>query len=173
MFEALREKYLSVPYWYKNDQVLPIYLLYLIVIWWIANHDFSLLIVICPQCHIPFITSYRNKNRKDVHCPFGCRQLHQRNNGNFRSIKYYQTAKGRENKYLLNRQRRKDCSTKLPTTSTKPVPPIVVYLHLLLSSVWGENVNISYLCDIWRKIKNVRQRGIPQGNQVAVIDRYE
>jgi len=64
-------------------------------------------VVRCCRCGIRFFTHPRNARRRNLRCPFGCRQHHRRQRGNERSRKHYQTAKGRENKQRLNGQRSK------------------------------------------------------------------
>jgi hypothetical protein len=49
-----------------------------------------------------FFTHPRNAGRNDLGCPFGCRQVHRRQNAKRRSIEYYRTKEGKEKKRHLN-----------------------------------------------------------------------
>ena len=59
----------------------------------------------CCYCGIRFLTHPRNANRRDLLCPFGCREHRRRQQANERSKKYYRTPRGRKNKKLLNGKR--------------------------------------------------------------------
>lgn len=59
----------------------------------------------CCHCGIRFLTHPRNAHRRNLHCPFGCREHHRRDQANSRSKKHYQTEQGRRKKKLLNGKR--------------------------------------------------------------------
>ena len=59
----------------------------------------------CKHCGILFFTHPRNAGRKDLGCPFGCREAHRRQNAKRRSIEYYQSPEGKEKKKRLNAAR--------------------------------------------------------------------
>jgi hypothetical protein len=68
----------------------------------------------CAHCGIRFLTHPRNAGRRDLRCPFGCRQHHRRQRSSQRSATYYQTAVGRRKKKRLNGRRH--CRAVSPTT---------------------------------------------------------
>lgn len=70
-----------------------------------APRGLAVCAVRCHRCGIRFLTHPRNAGREDLHCEFGCRELHRRELANARSKKHYQTAKGWWNKKLLNGKR--------------------------------------------------------------------
>lgn len=59
----------------------------------------------CRHCGIRFLTHPRNANRRDLGCPFGCREHHRQQRANARSKKHYRTKKGFKNKKRLNGKR--------------------------------------------------------------------
>lgn len=59
----------------------------------------------CCHCGIRFLTHPRNANRRNLYCPFGCREHRRRQHANSRSKKHYQTEQGRRKKKLLNGKR--------------------------------------------------------------------
>ena len=59
----------------------------------------------CVHCQIRFLTHPRNAGRRDLRCPFGCRQHHRRQRSQRRSTAYYQTACGKLKKRRLNARR--------------------------------------------------------------------
>ncbi|MBT8332588.1 MAG: hypothetical protein KJP06_09725 [Deltaproteobacteria bacterium] len=56
----------------------------------------------CRHCHILFFTHPRNVGRRDLGCPFGCRDAHRRQNSIDRSTEYYRTPEGKIKKKHLN-----------------------------------------------------------------------
>jgi hypothetical protein len=80
----------------------------------------------CCHCGIRFFTHPRNRGRRDLRCPFGCRECHARERGNERSRKHYQTAEGRKHKKHLNGQRSKsakDAQDTSPREGDAPPSP--------------------------------------------------
>lgn len=67
--------------------------------------DLASCAVHCRHCSIRFLTHPRNANRRNLHCPFGCREHRRRQQANERSKKHYRTDEGRWNKKLLNAKR--------------------------------------------------------------------
>lgn len=60
----------------------------------------------CAHCAIRFLTGACNAGRRNLGCPFGCREHHRRQRSCQRSVAYYQTAAGKRKKQGLNRRRR-------------------------------------------------------------------
>ena len=61
----------------------------------------------CQHCGIFFITHPRNAGRRDLRCPFGCREAHSKQSSTKRSVEYYSTEAGKEKKKLQNDQRKR------------------------------------------------------------------
>jgi hypothetical protein len=59
----------------------------------------------CCECRIFFLTHPRNAGRRDLRCPFGCREMHRRRSSTHRSVAYYQTPEGKQKKKLQNGKR--------------------------------------------------------------------
>lgn len=74
----------------------------------------------CAHCGIRFLTHPRNAGRRDLRCPFGCRQHHRRQRGCQRSTAYYQTAAGKAKKKRLNARRQGD---RVPPTAQPALDP--------------------------------------------------
>jgi len=69
----------------------------------------------CADCGIRFLTHPRNAGRRNLRCPFGCRQHHRRQRSCQRSTAYYRTVAGKAKKKRLNAGR--------PGRHLPPVPP--------------------------------------------------
>lgn len=78
----------------------------------------------CCHCGIRFFTHPRNARRRNLRCPFGCREHHHRQQANARGRKYYQTRSGKRKKKLLNgrRSRFSSVSPRNVLTPTLPTP---------------------------------------------------
>lgn len=67
--------------------------------------DCRLVLSRCRQCGILFLTHPRNAGRRDLRCPFGCRQTHRKQSSTKRSSHYYQTPEGKIKKQVQNGRR--------------------------------------------------------------------
>jgi len=63
-------------------------------------------VVSCARCEIRFLTHRRNAHRKDLGCPFGCREHRRRQSARQRSQVYYRTESGRAKKEQHNLRRK-------------------------------------------------------------------
>ena len=59
----------------------------------------------CKHCQIRFFTHPRNAGRRDLGCPFGCRQAHRKQSAIQRSLEYYRSVEGKIKKRNLNARR--------------------------------------------------------------------
>jgi hypothetical protein len=60
----------------------------------------------CRHCGIFFLTHPRNTGRRDLGCPFGCREAHRKRRSSQRSVEYYGTEEGKAKKKIQNGKRR-------------------------------------------------------------------
>ena len=61
----------------------------------------------CRDCRIFFLTHPRNAGRRDLRCPFGCREAHRKRRSTERSVEYYNTEEGKTKKKIQNGKRRR------------------------------------------------------------------
>ncbi len=59
----------------------------------------------CKHCRIFFLTDPRNRGRRDLGCPFGCREHHRRQCSTRRTNRHYRTEEGKDKKRQLNAKR--------------------------------------------------------------------
>lgn len=76
----------------------------------------------CAHCGIRFFTHPRNAGRRDLRCPFGCRQCHRRERSRQRSAAYYRTAVGKRKKKRLNGRRRQVPASPQPLSDPQTPP---------------------------------------------------
>jgi hypothetical protein len=61
----------------------------------------------CRHCRIFFLADPRNAGRRDLGCPFGCREAHRQQQSTRRSVAYYRDPEGKKKKSALNQRRAK------------------------------------------------------------------
>jgi len=71
----------------------------------------------CRHCRIFFLADPRNAGRRDLGCPFGCREAHRKQQSTRRSVAYYRDPEGKKKKSALNQLRAK-LSAHGPGTAT-------------------------------------------------------
>jgi hypothetical protein len=81
----------------------------------------------CRHCRIFFLTHPRNAGRRDLRCPFGCRETHRKRESTKRSVDYYRGVQGRKYRREQNGNRQwtgmKPASDRTPTPSSTSEPP--------------------------------------------------
>ena len=76
----------------------------------------------CRHCRIFFLTHPRNAKRKDLGCPFGCRETHRKRKSTQRSVAYYGDAKGKALRRIQNGNRQFTGMPPVPEPLPKPLP---------------------------------------------------
>jgi len=104
---GIQERFTFRPGWYREEGVRGLVLEYYFVLR-TALSDRPLLrpcLTRCRHCRIFFLAHSRNRGRKDLGCPFGCRDAHRRRRSAERSKAYYRTPSGKRKKAALNGRR--------------------------------------------------------------------
>lgn len=118
----------------------------------------------CRHCRIFFITDPRNAGRKDLGCPFGCREAHRKRESTRRSVEYYQDAEGKKRKAIQNNRRR--CWVDRPVASTAEVEsvrdcdegpgtwgkPVVEHVRAVSSLIEGRQVSRDEILEMLGKV---------------------
>jgi hypothetical protein len=90
-----------------------------------AHPELQLYVTHCAHCGIRFLTHPRNAGRRNLRCPFGCREHLRRQRSSQRSRAYYQTAAGKRKKQGHNRRRGRPPSAQSPAAGeTQPPSPL-------------------------------------------------
>ena len=126
----------------------------------------------CRHCRIFFLTHPRNAGRRDLGCPFGCREAHRRRQSCQRSTAYYQDAPGKEKKRQQNAKRRKTPGPSAPPLAPPPEAPlpwprsIVEYVRVVTTLLEGRSVGLAEVLEMLRRVlrqhRMVRTRRIDQ-----------
>ena len=121
----------------------------------------------CRHCRIFFLTDPRNAGRRDLGCPFGCREANRKESSTKRSVAYYREDCGKLKKKIQNEKRP---SRKPPAFSSEfspeakvssedyLAPPILTYLQMLISLLEGRRVSIAEVNEMLARV--LRQRSI-------------
>jgi hypothetical protein len=114
----------------------------------------------------PVFTHPRNAGRKDLGCPFGCREAHRRQNAIRRSTEYYQSPEGKEKKKHLNAARSEQNRLTEPSLDEKGNDDgvckiddaMVSHIQLVASLVEGRWVGLAEIFTMLERV--LRQHSI-------------
>jgi hypothetical protein len=129
-----------------------------------------------------FLTHPRNTGRKDLGCPFGCREAHRKKTSTQRSVAYYQHREGKFKKKLLNARRtRNDSSSEVlkrgdqssssgGTAIVLPDAVLVKHLQTVVALIERRKVRLE---DMWGVVKKfLRQRRMDNRKSVVYGERH-
>lgn len=134
----------------------------------------------CRHCGIFFLTDPRNAGRRDLGCPFGCRDAHRRRESVQRSSAYYRDEPGKLKKRLLNARRHKPPVPPSPPVAPSPAEPlpaaalrwphsILFYVRLLVRLIDGRAVSLDEVLEMLRRA--VRQHTMVRTRRIdQVVD---
>jgi hypothetical protein len=143
--------------WYKKGQIKKLYHLYKELLDSFSLPE-SFALTTCCQCHIEFPTSFSNRGRTDLRCPFGCRQKHRKKKSNERSKAYYQTPEGKVKKQEQNSKRKTATQDKKVQEAKSIHQDLFNFLSSLLSVIIGKTIKQAELQElIVKTLKNLRQ----------------
>jgi hypothetical protein len=134
----------------------------------------------CWHCRIFFLADPRNRGRRDLGCPFGCREAHRKERSAQRSAAYYQTPAGKEKKRRLNSGRRQAAEARgsdLPQSGARAEldetefdAEIVEHVQLVTSLIEGFEVSREEVVAMLSK--TVRQRRIVREKHLDYVLRW-
>lgn len=111
--------------WHQEDRARPLVQHYQTALDAVLRSHPELLrcVAYCRHCGIRFLTHPRNAGRRDLRCPFGCREHHRRQCSCQRSTAYYRTNAGKAKKKRLNNHRQgKPAAASQPTPADAALP---------------------------------------------------
>lgn len=124
----------------------------------------------CLHCGILFLTHPRNAGRRDLRCPFGCRQTHRKQSSTKRSIQYYQTPEGKLKKQLQNGRRTE--KQRLETQDSLALKEAdLCYLQMLISIIEQRRVIRQEIELLLRE--KMRQHSIAKRLTAGYVCRYD
>jgi hypothetical protein len=114
--------------------------------------------------------------RKDLRCPFGCREAHRKAQSNGRSAAYYRSKEGRKKKRDLNQRRPAAYRSPAPapTANTKEAPapadsgpwpePLVEHVRMVVSWIEQRLVRRAEILQMLTKV--LRQQGMGRRRRI-------
>jgi hypothetical protein len=128
----------------------------------------------CRHCRIFFLTRPCNAGRKDLGCPFGCKDAHRKKDSARRSVEYYKTKEGKGKKKIQNgkrcktkadlKERQAEAERDLSSGSPDFNAEMVEYLRVVVSLIEGRRVKadeiLEMLARVLRQHSMVRRRRI-------------
>jgi len=133
----------------------------------------------CRHCRIFFLTHHRNRGRRDLRCPFGCRDADRGKRSTERSAAYYGTAVGKRKKKALNgKRRRTEESEGKPEEKTEKAEPdeagfdpgMVEHVRVVTSLIEGFEVSREEVQEMLAR--TVRQRSMRRERWVDYVLRW-
>jgi len=93
--------------WYRQGEVRALMGQYYVVLRSVlrTRPDLRGCVTRCRHCRIFFLTHPRNAGRRDLGCPFGCKEAHRKRRSTQRSVEYYGTKEGKTKKKIQNGKR--------------------------------------------------------------------
>lgn len=169
----MRARYAPDPKWHETEELRELKLSYLDQIETAAEeHQSRVTICNCFSCGIAFLSSRSNRDRVDLRCPFGCRERHQKRSTRARSLRHYQTEKGRQRKFILNRRRSKNSQEEITSSvvESKSRDFRLQYYTWLIGAITGlqrEKLCVQELLLV--VLEKLRQRGLEVKSEIDYI----
>jgi hypothetical protein len=127
----------------------------------------------CRECRIFFLTHLRNAGRRDLRCPFGCRETHRKRNSTQRSVAYYRTAEGKEKKKLQNGKRSQGADPRRQPAEREGMPfdaDIVRYLAMVVTLIESRRVSEAEIREMLARA--VRQQRMARRRRIDYVLYY-
>ena len=133
--------------WYREGEVRALVKQYYVVLRSVLRSQSHLRRCLrrCRHCRIFFLTHPRNVGRRDLRCPFGCREAYRKQRSTERSVAYYATAEGKAKKKSQNGKR---AQSGVPADASPPIVEapqlpagMVGYVAMVASLIEGRTVS--------------------------------
>jgi hypothetical protein len=135
----------------------------------------------CQHCRIFFLSHARNRGRRDLRCPMGCREAHRKRRSTERSVAYYGTAEGKEKKKVQNGKRAGRGKGRAEASrGGREQPPegeeirleagIVSYVRMVTSLMEGRRVSVAEVGAMLQRA--VRQHRMVRRRRIDYVVAY-
>lgn len=133
----------------------------------------------CRHCRIFFLTHPSNAGRRDLGCPFGCRDEHRKRHSGKRSTEYYRTAEGKFKKRMQNSKRGKVAAKEslsgegqaaFEPRETSFNARMVDYLRMAISLIEGRPVSTAEILEMLSRA--MRQHSLVRGRPMDYVLRH-
>lgn len=127
----------------------------------------------CRHCRIFFLTHPRNAGRRDLGCPFGCKEAHRKQRSTERSVAYYQSAEGKVKKSLQNGKRREARAGQAASRELSAIElkaSTVGYLRMVIGLIEGRPVSAGEMAAILLRV--MRQHSMARRRRIDYVVDY-
>lgn len=179
----IQEHFQFGPGWYRRQgKILDLVLEYYFVLRSVlrAKPCLRQCLTRCRHCRIFFLTHPSNAGRRDLGCPFGCRDEHRRRHSRKRSTEYYRTTEGKFKKRMQNSKRGKmaakeslsgqDKAAAFEPHETSFNAQVVDYLCMAISLIEGRPVSTAEILKMLSRA--MRQHGLVRGRRIDYVLRH-
>lgn len=171
------------PDWRRGGEVRVLVLQYYFVLRSVlrANPCLQRCMTRCRHCGIFFLTHPCNAGRKDLGCPFGCREAHRKQDSTKRSVEYYRTPEGKFKKNLQNGKRSRaeakavinECDRagkNLVVQDRRIGASIVCYLRVVIGLIEGRRVSAAEILEMLTRV--LRQHSLCRRRRIDYVIEY-
>jgi hypothetical protein len=179
----IQENFKFGPGWYRRTGVRYLVLQYYLLLRSVlrAKPCLRLCLTRCRHCRIFFLTHPCNAGRKDLGCPFGCKEAHRKRSSVKRSVEYYRTPEGKFKKKLQNGKRSRveakavinDCAQagdNLVVHERGIGAPMVCYLRMVTSLIEGRRVSAAEILEMLTRV--LRQHSVVRRKRIDYVLEY-
>jgi hypothetical protein len=135
----------------------------------------------CRHCGIFFLTHPRNAGRRDLGCPFGCKEAHRKRRSTQRSVEYYGTEEGKTKKKIQNGNRRQGEARADQNRQLRSAPQLeraevrleavmVGYVRMVTSLIEGRRVSDDEIVEMLVRV--MRQHSIARRRRMDYVLAY-
>ena len=182
MIVKIQEQFQFGPGWYRDGGVWDLVLQYYFTLRSVlrAKPYLRRYLTRCRHCQIFFLTHPCNAGRKDLGCPFGCREAHGKQSSSQRSTEYYQTPEGKGKKKIQNQKR---CRVQAPAVNASEQAgnhlvwlehrvgaSMLSYLRMALSLIEGRRVSAAEILEMLARV--LRQHSLIRRRRIDYILQY-
>lgn len=135
----------------------------------------------CRHCGIVFLTHPRNAGRRDLRCPFGCKEAHRKRRSTQRSVEYYGTKEGKTKKKIQNGKRNQcearvdhnhepDRGRRLEREGLRLKTGMAGYVRMVTSLIEGRRVSEEEIVEML--VRAMRQHSIVRRRRMDYVLAY-
>lgn len=135
----------------------------------------------CRYCGIFFLTHPRNVGRRDLRCPFGCKEAHRKRRSTQRSVEYYGTKEGKMKKKIQNGKRNQgeartdhnhepDRVQRLEREGLRLKAGMAGYVRMVTSLIEGRRVSEEEIVEML--VRAMRQHSIVRRQRMDYVLAY-
>lgn len=159
--------------WYRQGEACALVQQYYVVLRSVLRRrpDLRCCLSRCRHCRIFFLTHPRNAGRRDLRCPFGCREAHRKQRSTERSVAYYATAEGKTKKKMQNGKR---AQGGVRADANPPVSGAldfhagtVVYVAMVASLIEGRRVSEAEIFEML--VRAMRQHSMARRRRMDYV----